>query len=65
MSEFMFGEIEPLEVLPLPFNQDDKIFFPIDQETGEIIGDPYSFNDFIQKINDISGINEELLGKRI
>lgn len=48
--------------LPLPFSQDAKIFNCIDDE-GNVIGEPYSYNDWIQKIEDISGINEELLGK--
>lgn len=55
-------EIEPLITLPLPFNADDKIFYCVDEDTEEIIGKPYSYNDFLQKIHSISGINEELLG---
>ncbi len=44
----------------LPFNLDEKIFNYTDEE-GNIIGEPYSYNDWIQKIIDMSGVNEELL----
>lgn len=56
------NEIEPIVPLSLPFNTNDKIFNIVNEETDEIIGEPYSFNDFLQKIHDISGINEDLLG---
>lgn len=55
-------EILQIKPPPLPFNENDKIFNCIDEE-GNIIGDTYSYNDWIQKIKDISGVSEELLGK--
>ena len=55
-------EIEPLLPLPLPFNPDAKIFNCVDEETGEIIGEPYSYSDFLKKIDNISVIDEGLLG---
>lgn len=54
-------EIQPIIPSPFPFDVNDKIFSCTDDE-GNIIGEPYSYNDFIQEIKDISGINEELLG---
>ena len=59
----MNDEILPLPIFPLPFDPNEKIFNYIDEETGEILGPPYSYNDFIDKINNISGINEELIGE--
>lgn len=53
--------IIPIISLPLPFNTSDKIFSVTD-ENGNIIGDKYSYDDFIQEIKDISGVNPELLG---
>lgn len=47
---------------PLPFDPDAKIFHHFDEETGEEISPPSSYNDFLKQIIDISGINEELLG---
>ncbi len=47
--------------LPFPFDEDEKIFRFTDEEGNEI-GEPYSYNDWIQKIKDISGISQELLG---
>ena len=46
----------------LPFSLDDKIFQCTDPETGDVIGEPYSYNDFMQSIEDLSGVNEELMG---
>lgn len=57
-------EIEPIQSLHLPFKPDDKIFNCVDEDTGEIIGEPYNLNDWCQKIKDISGVNEELLGEK-
>ncbi len=45
-----------------PFSMDDKIFILTDPETGESIGDPYSYNDWIKQIKDISGVSPDLLG---
>jgi hypothetical protein len=56
--------IKPIIPVALPFSPDDKIFHHTDEETGENIGDPYSYNDFLQSIIDISGVNEELLGRK-
>ena len=52
------------EIIPpaLPFSLDKKIFQCTDPETGEIIGEKYSYNDWLQEIKNISGVNEDLLG---
>jgi hypothetical protein len=54
---------EILEIIPpkLPFDVNEKIFNSMDEE-GNIIGESYSYNDYIKFINDISGINDDLLG---
>lgn len=57
-------DILPIEPPKLPFGMDDKIFNTTDDE-GSIIGEPYSMNDWNQKIKDISGVNEELYGREI
>jgi len=59
----MNQEIEKIIPPPLPYALDDKIFNYTDEEEN-IISDPYSYNDWIQKIKDISGVNEELLGPK-
>lgn len=53
-----------LEITPseLPFNRDDKIFVYTD-EYGNIVGDNYSYNDWINQIKNMSGINQDLMGK--
>lgn len=56
-------DILPITPAPLPYELDDKIFYYTDEE-GNKIGDPYSYNDHIAMLNSISGVNEELLGKR-
>lgn len=58
------NDILPLTPPPLPFALDDKIFYTTDEE-GEPIGEPWSFNDWKKELDDISGINEDLLGKRV
>lgn len=58
----MNEDILEIECTPLPFGLDEKIFHYYDDE-GNIIGEPYSYNDWIQRIKDISGVNEELLGR--
>jgi len=57
----MDEEIQMMIPAPLPFSVDKKIFFITDEETGETIGEPYSYNDFIQNIKDISGVNLDFL----
>jgi hypothetical protein len=54
-------EIEPIIPLPLPFDPDEKIFKTVDEETDEVL-ETYSYNDWLQKIQDMAGVNEELLG---
>jgi hypothetical protein len=53
------------EIIPisLPFDTDDKIFTTFD-EKGNIMEEPYSYNEFIQMFKDISGVSEELLGPK-
>lgn len=50
-----------IDPLPLPFNAYDKIFYCNDAE-GNKIGEPYSYNDFMQQIKDMSGVSPELMG---
>jgi len=56
---------EILQIIPpnTPFSLEEKIFYSCDED-GEPIGEPYSYNDFIKKIEDISGVNPEFLGKK-
>jgi hypothetical protein len=58
----MNEEILELTPLPLPHNYDEKMFQDCDEETGEPIGELYSYSDWVQRIKDISGINDDLLG---
>lgn len=55
-------DIEPIIPPKLPYELDEKIFYPTNDE-GEIIGEPYSYNDWVNKIKMISGVNEDLLGE--
>lgn len=57
---------EILEIVPpnSPYSVDDKMFYSTDPETGESLGPPYSLNDFYDEIEKMSGINEDLLGKK-
>lgn len=54
------SEIKPW---PLPFDPDAKIFRDVDEETGESLGEPYSYNDWLKLVESISGVNPEFLGK--
>ena len=58
----MTEEIERIIPPELPFKLDEKIF-TIYYDDEEQIGEAYSYNDLLKLQNDISGINEELLGK--
>ena len=51
-----------IDPIPFPFDLDDKRFHRVDEETGEEIGEPYSYNDWLNEIRNISGVNEDLLG---
>lgn len=53
--------IMPISPPNPPFGDDDKIFNQTDDE-GNIIGGPYSYNEFVQKLKDVSGVNEDLMG---
>jgi hypothetical protein len=59
----MSNEDELLEITPcaLPYGLDDKIFHCVDED-GEVIGEAYSYNDWVQEIEDISGVSVDLLG---
>lgn len=59
------NEIQFIIPPALPYSLDEKIFNHIDQETGGIYGDPYSYNDWISEIKNISGVNEDLCGPYI
>jgi hypothetical protein len=58
----MSYDLMKIDPIPLPFNPDDKIFQCTDDE-GNIIGDPYSYNDYLVMIKNISGVSKELLSK--
>jgi len=53
------------EIIPviLPFGCDAKIFSNTDED-GNIVGPPFSYNDFIQACKDIAGVSEDLMGKK-
>ncbi len=57
----MNNEILSIIPPPLPFSLNEKLFQSCDDE-GNPIGEKYSYNDFILEIENISGINEDLLG---
>ncbi len=57
-------DIMRINAPPLPYDMDANIFNHVDEETGEIYGEPYSYNDWLKSIKDISGVNEELLGEK-
>lgn len=54
-------DIEPITCTPPPFGLDDKIFY-VNDEDGNQIGEPYSYNDWMKMITDISGVNRDLMG---
>lgn len=58
----MDDEILGINSLPLPYKLDAKIFHNFDED-GNIIGEPFSYNDMIKEIENISGVNIDLLGK--
>ena len=55
----MEGIISPI---PLPFDADGKIFCSCDDD-GNQIGEKYSYNDFMNEIESISGLSEKLFGR--
>lgn len=58
----MDDNIEPITPPKCPFNLDDMIFYIKDDE-GNPIGEPYSYNQFIEELHAISGVNEDFLGE--
>jgi len=54
----MNDEIESIIPLPFPFDKNEKIFNRYDED-GEVIGETYSYNDFMQEIMDIYGVNKD------
>jgi hypothetical protein len=50
-------EIFSIDPLTFPFSKDDKIFNSVDED-GNIIGEKYSYNDWIKRIEDISGVSD-------
>lgn len=57
-------DIEPIMCTPPPFGLDDKIFY-INDEDGNCLDGPFSYNDCIQMIKNVSGVSPELLGESI
>ena len=55
-------DIELIICCPSPFGPDDKIFH-INDDEGNPVGEPYSYNDWVKMIESISGVNAELLGQ--
>ena len=51
------------EINALPFDHDEPLFsYPSYNEEEE--GEKHSWNDFYKQLHDISGVNEDLLGKK-
>jgi len=64
LSDNTWDFMDYIKKLPppaLPYNLDDKIFYRTDEE-GNQIGEPYSYNDWLKMLKDISGVDKELLG---
>lgn len=59
-------EIEKILPPMLPFNFEDKIFKSCTEDcedSCECSKNPYSMNDWIKSLTDISGVNPELMGR--
>jgi hypothetical protein len=59
----MDDEILEIFPIPLPFSVNEKIFHLCDED-GNKIGEPFSYNDWLDKFKGISGVNEELVGRK-
>lgn len=57
LNDKILGIIPPA----LPYGLDDKVFRTVDDEGN--IGEPFSYNDQLKLLDQMSGINEELMGK--
>ena len=57
----VYDDIIPVHANPLLFDMDAKIFQDCDDE-GFPVGEPYSYNDGLQILKNMSGVNVELLG---
>jgi len=55
----MNDEMQCLVTLELPFDPNEKIFNSVDED-GKALGDPYSYNDFLEEMKNISGISRDL-----
>ena len=56
----MTAELIPIKI-PHQFHPDDKVFYFTDEE-GNPIGEKFSRNDHLKRIEALSGVNDELLG---
>lgn len=56
-------ELQSIILPNFPVDLDEKIFISVDED-GEEIGEPYSYNEFIDGIIDISGLDYKLLGEK-
>lgn len=61
-DSFNLNEIEQIKPFSNPFDENEKIFHFFDPEREEYIGEPYSYNEALEFIKNISGLNNELLG---
>lgn len=52
-------ELEKINPPTLPYGLDEKIFHDTDED-GNTIEPPYSYNDFLERIKNISGVNSDL-----
>jgi hypothetical protein len=55
-------QILPLNPPSFPSDPDEKMFYITAPDTGEQIGEPFSYNDFLDRIGSMAGISENLLG---
>lgn len=57
-----WDEIQIITPPAFPFSDDEKILCDVDEESGERLGSFYSYNQWLQRIKDISGVTPDLLG---
>ncbi len=62
----LLSQIEPITPHDLPFSSDEKIFSGCHDECEEncCIHEKYSYNDWLDLIKSISGVSEDLIGKK-
>ncbi len=58
----MNDEILPIIPPQFPYDPDAKIFMTYDEDD-KLIWGPYSYNEYIEMIKSMAGVNKEFLGK--